>query len=107
MLPSRFEAFGIAYVEAAAAGIPSIGTTAGGGAHVLGDGARLVPPDDLEALVAAMRAFADPAVAQTAGAAAHAATGGMTWEAVALRVLEALRGAPGKAVTARLAGDRA
>jgi glycosyltransferase involved in cell wall biosynthesis len=107
VLPSRFEAFGIAYVEAAAAGIPSIGTTAGGGAHVLGEGARLVPPDDLEALLAAMRAFADPATAQAAGAAAQAATGDMTWEGVALRVLDALRCAPAAPVRARLASERA
>jgi glycosyltransferase involved in cell wall biosynthesis len=64
VFPSRFEALGISLIEAAACGLPAIGSRTGGIVDVLGDGRAgvLVPPGDAAALAAAMRALlADPA----------------------------------------------
>jgi glycosyltransferase involved in cell wall biosynthesis len=57
-LPSEDEAFGVAYVEALACGVPAIGLeTEGGPAEIagLGPGMLLVPPRDPAALAAAIR----------------------------------------------------
>lgn len=90
VMPSRFEAFGIVHVEAAAAGVPSIGTTVGGAAHAIGpDGGRLVPPEDGRALLAAMLELADADTAMRMGSAALERSQRFTWQAVARRVLEA------------------
>jgi glycosyltransferase involved in cell wall biosynthesis len=63
-MPSEDEAFGVAYVEALACGIPAIGLeTEGGPAEIaaLGPGMLLVPPRDPAALVEAIRtAITDP-----------------------------------------------
>jgi glycosyltransferase involved in cell wall biosynthesis len=61
--PSEFEALGISLIEAAACGLPTIGTRTGGIVDVIEDGASglLIPPGDAAALSAAMRALiADP-----------------------------------------------
>jgi glycosyltransferase involved in cell wall biosynthesis len=62
-MPSEDEAFGVAYVEAMACGLPAIGLeTEGGPAEIasLGPGLLLVPPRDPPALEAAIRtALAD------------------------------------------------
>jgi glycosyltransferase involved in cell wall biosynthesis len=61
--PSEFEALGISLIEAAACGLPAIGTRTGGIVDVIEDGASglLVPPGDAAALSAGMRALiADP-----------------------------------------------
>lgn len=52
-MPSVDEAFGVAYVEAMAGGVPAIGSRGEGGPEeiaALGGGLRLVPPGDVEAL---------------------------------------------------------
>ena len=63
-LPSEDEAFGVAYVEALACGVPAIGLeTEGGPAEIaaLGPGMLQVPPRDPAALAAAIRrALDDP-----------------------------------------------
>src|SRR5919109_132591 len=47
VMPSRYEPFGIVYVEAAAAAVPSIGTVFGGARDAIGDeGGLLVDPSD-------------------------------------------------------------
>jgi glycosyltransferase involved in cell wall biosynthesis len=64
VFPSLFEALGISLVEAAACGLPSVGSRTGGIVDVLGDGRAgvLVPPGDAVALAGALRALlADPA----------------------------------------------
>jgi glycosyltransferase involved in cell wall biosynthesis len=91
VLPSAFEAFGIAYVDAGAAGVPSIGTTVGGAPDAIGDGGVLVEPDDPRALAAAMLGLADPDTARRLGELAFAHSALFTWRAVAERVIRALR----------------
>jgi glycosyltransferase involved in cell wall biosynthesis len=74
-MPSRAEAFGIAAVEAAAAGLPVIVTTVGGLADLCVDGVtgRCIPPDDVDALTNALALLVDDAeVRRTMGAAARA-----------------------------------
>jgi glycosyltransferase involved in cell wall biosynthesis len=90
VLPSAFEAFGIAYVDAGAAGMPSIGTTEGGARDAIGDGGLLVAPEDPDALAAAMERLADPGTARELGQRAFAHSALFTWQAVAERVLGAL-----------------
>lgn len=53
--PSRGEAFGLAPLEAMAAGVPVIASNVGGLPEALGDGAVLLPPNDRDAWVAAVR----------------------------------------------------
>jgi glycosyltransferase involved in cell wall biosynthesis len=56
VLPSRFEGYGMAYAEAIAHGVPVIGTTAGAIPETVPASAGvLVPPDDVEALTAALQ----------------------------------------------------
>jgi glycosyltransferase involved in cell wall biosynthesis len=63
-LPSEDEAFGVAYVEALACGLPAIGLATEGGPSEIaaaGPGMLLVPPRDPAALLDAIRrAIADP-----------------------------------------------
>jgi glycosyltransferase involved in cell wall biosynthesis len=56
VLASRFESYGMAYAEALAYGLPTIGTTAGAIPETLpGESAILVKPDDAAALAHALR----------------------------------------------------
>jgi glycosyltransferase involved in cell wall biosynthesis len=56
VLASRFESYGMAYTEAVAHGLPTIGTTAGAIPETLpGESAILVKPDDAAALAHALR----------------------------------------------------
>lgn len=59
-LPSRFEALGLVFAEAAVAGIPSVGTRVGGIPEVVRDGETglLVPVDDPQRLADALHALA-------------------------------------------------
>jgi glycosyltransferase involved in cell wall biosynthesis len=100
VMPSHSEASAIAYVEAAAAGLPSIGTSAGGSAYLIGAGGLIVDPGDDEALLNAMLRLADPGTAAATGAAAKQRSELFTWEAVAGRLLDALEGAPTEPVGA-------
>ena len=61
VLPSSWEGMSIALLEAIAAGLPIIATDVGGNRESLENGRAgiLVPPDDVEALVSAMRAVAE------------------------------------------------
>ena len=62
VLASRFEGYGMAYAEAIAHGVPVIGTTAGAIPETVPAGAGvLVPPDDVDALAAALRRLIETA----------------------------------------------
>jgi glycosyltransferase involved in cell wall biosynthesis len=92
VMPSHSEASAIAYVEAGSAGLPSIGTSAGGSGYLIGDGGLIVDPSDDDALLAAMRRLADPATAERMGAEARQRSRLFSWEAVAGRLMQALAG---------------
>jgi teichuronic acid biosynthesis glycosyltransferase TuaC len=81
VLPSVDEAFGVAYVEAMAAGIPAIGTRGEPGPEEIaaaGGGIALVPAGDVEALAREIDALVDD---RDAGAAARATVeAAFTWE---------------------------
>jgi teichuronic acid biosynthesis glycosyltransferase TuaC len=85
VLPSVDEAFGVAYVEAMAAGLPAVGTRGEAGPQEIagaGDGLRLVPPGDVEALAAELDALlSEPEYLQEIGEQARATVArAFTWE---------------------------
>lgn len=83
VLPSRHEGWGIAYVEAVRWGLPVIGTTAGAIPEAVPAGAGiLVPPDDLDALTAALARLLDDraAFARLSADAVVAAAGLRRWD---------------------------
>lgn len=71
--PSRNEGFGLTPLEAMASGAPVVASDAGAYAEMVADGTgTVVPADDGAALMQAIeRYFADPAVAEAEGRAAH------------------------------------
>jgi teichuronic acid biosynthesis glycosyltransferase TuaC len=85
VMPSVDEAFGVAYVEAMAAGLPAVGARGEAGPQEIaaaGDGLRLVPPADVEALAAELDALlAEPGYLLELGARAHDTVArAFTWE---------------------------
>ena len=90
VMPSRFEPFGMVYAEAAAAGVPSIGSTGGGAADAIGDGGLLVEPGNESALLNAMVAMCDSGNAAMLGRSALARADLFTWTAVARRLVRVL-----------------
>lgn len=90
VLPSKFEPFGIAYVDAAAVGVPSIGTANGGAADAIGDGGVLIDPADLQGLSRAMVELSEPNRARELGQRAFAHSAGFSWEDVAERILSSM-----------------
>jgi glycosyltransferase involved in cell wall biosynthesis len=86
VLPSIEEAFGVAYIEAMAGGVPAIGCIGEAGPEEIaaaGNGMRLVPPGDPEALAAELRGLLDePRWRRELGVAARATVQeSFTWEA--------------------------
>lgn len=67
--PSRYEGFGFPPLEALAAGIPVVATTAGALPEVLGDAAVLVPVGDADALAEALAGLVDDPTARVASVA--------------------------------------
>jgi teichuronic acid biosynthesis glycosyltransferase TuaC len=85
VLPSVEEAFGVAYIEAMAGGLPAIGARGEPGPEEIaacGGGMRLVPPGEPDALAAELRTLLDdPQWRRELGAAARAnVAANFTWE---------------------------
>jgi glycosyltransferase involved in cell wall biosynthesis len=87
VMPSVHEPSAIAYTEAAAAGLPSIGTTKGGSAQLIGNGGVVVDPFSDAEIVDAMMRFAHAAEAEAAGGRGRARSALFTWDAVAQRIV--------------------
>jgi Glycosyl transferases group 1 len=94
VMPSRFEPYGIAYVEAGRAGIASIGTTVGGATDAIGQGGILVDPDRPAELIEAMRRLAGADEARRLGRLATAHAAELSRPAVAAKVLTAFAPPP-------------
>jgi glycosyltransferase involved in cell wall biosynthesis len=91
LMPSTYEPLGIAYLDAAASGLPSIGTTVGGAEDAVDGGGLVVDPGDPGGLRAAMLELSDPETARSLSERAFERSALYTWRAVAERVLRALR----------------
>lgn len=90
VMVSIHEPSATAYAEAAAAGLPCIGTSAGGSATIIGPGGLLVDPSDPRAFTEAMLHLCDPGEARRLGALASAHAQELTWPKVAERLVRAL-----------------
>jgi glycosyltransferase involved in cell wall biosynthesis len=90
VLPSLHEPSALAYLEAATVGVPSIGTSSGGAATIIGDGGVLVDPHSEDEILRAMRQIGCGTEAQAAGARAARHAESLTWRLVAQRLLKAL-----------------
>jgi glycogen synthase len=96
VMPSLREAFGIVYIEAGMAGIPSIGTAVGGAREAIGAGGRVVNPGDDDELLAAMRELSVAECAARLGMMAQEHAGQFSWRAVAQRLALAFELEPRK-----------
>jgi teichuronic acid biosynthesis glycosyltransferase TuaC len=96
VMPSTEEAFGVAYIEAMAAGVPAIGCRGEPGPEEIaaaGDGFLLVPPGDIERLTQRIEELlTDPHRLREAGQRARATVAAnFTWERCGQETLEAYR----------------
>lgn len=86
--PARFEAFGLAPLEALAMGAPVITSTAGGLPEVVDEAGLLVPPDDPKALAHAITTLTnDDELRTKLQKAAPAQCAKYSWDAIALKQL--------------------
>jgi teichuronic acid biosynthesis glycosyltransferase TuaC len=96
VMPSTEEAFGVAYIEAMAAGVPAIGCRGEPGPEEIaaaGDGFMLVPPGDIERLTQRIdELLSDPHRLREAGQRARASVAAhFTWERCGEQTLAAYR----------------
>ncbi|HTA12513.1 MAG TPA: glycosyltransferase [Solirubrobacteraceae bacterium] len=96
VMPSTDEAFGVAYIEAMAAGVPAIGCRGEPGPEEIaaaGDGFVLVPPGDIERLSQRIdELLSDPHRLREAGQRAReTVAANFTWERCGEQTLEAYR----------------
>jgi teichuronic acid biosynthesis glycosyltransferase TuaC len=101
-MPSTEEAFGVAYIEAMAGGVPAIGCRGEPGPEeiaIAGDGFVLVPPGDIERLSQRIdELLCDPDRLREAGRRARATVAAhFTWERCGEQTLAAYRHALGRA----------
>jgi len=86
--PSTYEGFGLPVLEAMACGTPTVTSTASSLPEVAGDAAVTVPPDDVEALSAALhRALTDAVLRQELSSKGPARAATFTWEETARRTV--------------------
>jgi glycosyltransferase involved in cell wall biosynthesis len=94
VLPSLEEGFGMPALEAMTAGVPVVASNRGALPEVVGDAGLLVPPDDPQALAAALeRMLTDAQLARRCIDRGLARARRFTWKASASRLLEAYRAA--------------
>jgi glycosyltransferase involved in cell wall biosynthesis len=91
VMPSLHEPAGTVHIEAAAAGIPSIGTSNGGAATCIGDAGYVVDPAAPAELFDAMLKLCDPGTAERLGALGREHAKRFTWRKVAERLVRALK----------------
>lgn len=91
VMPSQHEPAGTVHVEAAAAGIPSIGTSNGGAATCIGEAGWVVDPRQPSELFDAMLKLCDPTTAERLGALGRQHATHFTWPKVAERLIRALK----------------
>jgi glycosyltransferase involved in cell wall biosynthesis len=105
LLPSHFEAFGLAFAEAQAAGLPVVAFRAGSVGEIVADGETgwLAAPRDVRALADCLRAaLADPAEVFARGRAARERVRRhFTWERTAETILAGLAQVSGSSAGAR------
>lgn len=100
--PSRYEGFGFPVLEAFAAGVPVLTSTASSLPEVAGDGALLVDPDDVGAIGEGLhRMFEDAELRARLVEAGRARLPGFTWEAAARVTAQVLRDAAGRSARSR------
>jgi len=75
-----------ALLEAMAHGVPVIATALPGNAELVGQGGRVVPPADPDALAAAIIELADPAARAEAARAARARASAFSWDTITDRL---------------------
>jgi len=99
VLPSRFEGYPNALLEALGCGLPVVATACPGAtAEILANGLHgmLVPPDDVTAMIAALDAMmSDPTLRQAYASRARPAVAGLDVAAVSQRWLDLLAGLKG------------
>jgi len=99
--PSRYEGFGFPPLEAMAAGVPVVATTAGALPEVVGDGAELVGVGDIEGLAGAIdRLLSDGAAREALVARGTARVRTFSWEACGAGLAQLYRDAAGVPVAA-------
>jgi glycosyltransferase involved in cell wall biosynthesis len=87
--PSVYEGFGFPPLEAMAAGVPVVATSAGALPEVLGDAAELVPPGDFEAMAAALaRVIDDEALRARLVQAGRVRVSSFSWESAATSMID-------------------
>jgi UDP-glucose:(heptosyl)LPS alpha-1,3-glucosyltransferase len=101
LLPTRYDPFANACLEAAAAGLPVVTSGANGAAEVLGEGGLVVAdPEDWAGFAAALDRLGDPAAREARGRAARDAALALGWE----RHVDALRALHARVAAARGGG---
>jgi glycosyltransferase involved in cell wall biosynthesis len=90
VMPSHYEGFGMPVLEALTVGVPVVAADRGALPEVVGDAGRLVPPDDPEAIAAALSdLLTDPGQRDRLRAAGWAQARRFRWEDAARSVREA------------------
>jgi UDP-glucose:(heptosyl)LPS alpha-1,3-glucosyltransferase len=92
LLPSAYETFSLVAYEAAATGLPVIGTNVSGIAELIGDGGGGILVDATpESVLSALRALDDPSRRLTCGQLGRAWAQAFTWETSARATVEIYR----------------
>ena len=81
LLPTRYDAFGMVCLEAAAAGLPVVTSAAAGAAELFADAGRVIDdPEDAAGFAAALDMLCDPAARKPLGERAAAIAAAHSWD---------------------------